>query len=329
MNGTPSGRVLSWDVLAVLGYAAAVAPLQWIGMPSPIRIALLTPLLLFLPGFTLSTVLFPRQPTGGGSRANGMYSRLSGSGSAGDGETSRLGIVERTALGVGLSVGILPLFAFGFELALGEIAGPIIAVTAVFSGVMALIGGLRRSRVPEKDRFDIPIWQWTDEITASVSEESPGVAAINVALAVSVVLALGAVGVAFAVPQEGATFTEFSVGTEQDGEFVTDDYPDELAVGETAEPALLIENREREVVEYHVVARFERVQDGTVVAAEEAGGFSVTVEPGETAVETHRVTPPMTGEDVRLRFLLYRNEPETGLGTEPAYRSVHVWIDVE
>lgn len=313
----------------MLGYAAAIAPLQWIGMPSPIRIALLTPVLLFLPGFTLSTVLFPRESARDDSRANSSYSRLRGNRSAADGGTSRLDIIERTALGVGLSVGLLPLFAFAFDLTLGRVVGPIIVVTAAFSAVMAIIGGFRRSRVPENDRFEIPIGRWFDELTAAVSEESPGVAAVNVALAVSVVLALGAVGVAFAVPQEGATFTEFAVGSEQGGEFVTDDYPDELAVGETAEPALLIENHEREVVEYHVVARFERVQDGTVVAAEEAGGFSVTVEPGETAVETHRVTPPMTGEDVRLRFLLYRDEPQTGLGTEPAYRSVHVWIDVE
>ncbi|OYR46158.1 DUF1616 domain-containing protein [Halorubrum sp. Hd13] len=329
MNGTPSGRVLSWDVLAVLGYAAAVAPLQWIGLPPSVRIALLTPLLLFLPGYALSTVLFPKRPAEGGSRVNSGFGRLGGRGSTADDSGSRIDMIERTALGVGLSLGLLPLFAFAFDLVLGRVVGPIIVVSAVFSALMALIGGFRRSRLPESDRFEVPIWRWYDDLTAAVVDEQPRVAVVNVALAVSVVLALGAVGVAFAVPQEGATFTEFAVGSEEGGEFVTDEYPDGLAVGETAEPALLIENREREVVEYHVVARFERVEDGAVVAAEEAGGFSVTVEPGETVVETHRVTPPMTGEDVRLRFLLYREEPQTSLGTEPAYRSVHVWIDVE
>jgi len=329
MNETPSGRVLSWDVLAVLGYAAAVAPLQWIGLPSSIRIALLTPVLLFLPGFTLSTVLFPGKPARDDSSVNSGFARLGGSGSTSKDRDSRIDMVERTALGLGLSLGLIPLFAFAFDLALGRVVGPIIVVSAVFSALMALVGGVRRSKMPESDRFEVPIGRWFDDLTAGVVDESPGVAAVNVALAVSVVLALGVVGVAFAVPQEGATFTEFAVGSERGGEFVTDDYPDGLAVGETAEPALLIENREREVVEYHVVARFERVEDGTVVAAEEAGGFTVTVEPGETAVETHRVTPPMTGENVRLRFLLYRDEPQTGLGTEPAYRSVHVWTDVE
>lgn len=329
MIGTPSGRVFSWDVIAVLVYAAGVVPLHWIGMPSPVRIALLAPVLLFLPGFTLSTVLFPGRSIEDSSKRGSIFPRLGGDGSATDDGISRLDMIERTALGVGLSVGLLPLFALAFDLVLGRIVGPIIVVTAVFSAVMALVGGVRRSRLPENDRFEIPILRWFDEATTAVTDESPRVAVVNIALALSIVLALGAVGIAFAVPQEGATFTEFAVGTERGGEFVTDDYPDELATGETAETALLIENHEGEEVEYHVVARFERVQDGTVIAAEEAGGFTVTVGPGETTIESHRVTAPMTGEDVRLRYLLYRDEPQTGLGTEPAYRSVHVWIDIE
>ncbi|MFC6873698.1 DUF1616 domain-containing protein [Halobellus marinus] len=309
-----SNRILSRDVVAVLVYTAAVVWLHWIGLPSPIRLVLLAPVLLFLPGFTLSTVLFPGQPTEDGATT--------------DDEISRLGLVERAAISVGISVGLLPLFAFGFDVVLGRVVGPIIVVTGVFSAVMALIGGYRRSQLSERDRFEIPIETWFGEI--STAGDSTETAVVNIVLAVSVLLAIGAVGVAFAVPQDGATFTDFAVGSDQNGEFVTDNYPDDLAVGETADMAVLIENNEGEPTEYSVVARFERVQNGSVTAVEDAGEFTVTVESGETVIQSHSVTRSMTGEDVRLRFFLYRGEPPTDLGgADTAYRSVHVWVDVE
>ena len=334
MNEISPSRIISWDVVVVIVYSGVVVPLQWIGLPSPVQVVLLTPALLFLPGFALTTVLFPGQPTTGGagpkarSRSSTFAPRFRGNATASD-EVSRLGLVERAALSIGLSVGLFPFFGLGFDLALGRVVGPIIAATAVCSVVAILVGGVRRSRVPKSDRFEIPIQRWFEDAERAVTDESPGVAVVNVALAASVVLALLAVGVAFAVPNQGATFTEFAVGSERGGEFVTDDYPGDLAVGETAETAVLIENHEGEPIEYHVIARFERVQDGTVTAAEGAERFTVTVEPGETVVESHQITRSMAGDNARIRFLLYRDEPQTDLGNEPAYRSVHVWLSTE
>lgn len=315
MTETTSERRLPWDAIAVLCYAAAVIPLQWIALASPIRIVLLAPALLFLPGFALTTVLFPGRSADGETVARA--------------EMSRISLVERAALSVGVSVGLLPLLAAGFDLVLGRIVGPTIVVIAVFSGGMALLGGVRRLRLPRADRFEVPIARWFDELTAAVSGESTGTAVANVLLAGSVVLALGAVGVAFAVPQEGATFTHFAVGTEQEGEFVTDDYPDDLAVGEVAETAVLIENNEGGPMEYHVATRFEQVQDGTVTVVQDADEFTVTVESGETATESYSATRSITGDNVRLRFLLYRDEPPTDPRPETAYRTVHIWIDTE
>ena len=332
MIGNSSGRNLPWDVVAVLVYAAAVVPLQWVDLPSSPRIVLLAPALLFLPGFTLSTVLFPGRSLEEGSNSfTGFASRTSPSeAEAAAGErVARLGLIDRAAVSVGVSVALLPVFAFGFDIVLGSVVGPIIVVTTAFSAVMAVLGGILRLRVPAGDRFEIPIRRWFDELATSVTDTSTGVAVVNVVLVGSVVLAVGAVGIAFVAPQQGATFTEFAVGTEQDGEFVSGDYPDDLAVGETAETAILIENHEGDPTEYSVVARFESVEDGTVTAVEDAGEFSVTVEPGATVVETHRVTRSMRGDDIRLRFLLYRGEPPTDPSPANAYRSVHLWVDVE
>lgn len=310
-----SEQVLPWDAIAVLCYAAAVIPLQWITLTSPVRIVLVAPALLFLPGFTLTTVLFP-----GGSAEDGAIAKNG---------MSQLGIIERAALSVGLSVGLLPLLAFGFDLVLGQIVGPTIVVTAVFSAVMALLGGVRRLRLPKADRFEIPVVRWFDMMTTVMRDESTRTIVVNVVLAGSVVLAVGAVGIAFAVPQEGATFTDFAVGTEQGGEFVTDGYPEDLAVGEVADTAVLIENNEGDPTEYYVVTRFERVQDDTVTAVQDADEFTVTVGSGETVTESYSVTRSMTGDNVRLRFFLYRDEPPTNPQPETAYRTVHLWVDVE
>lgn len=333
MSGTSSERVLSWDIAAVLGYAAATVPLQWISPPGSVQVVVVAPLLLFVPGYALTTVLFPGRPngdrtgTGGGLR----FPRFSGGddeGAEGDG-VSRLGLVERAAVSVGLSVALLPLFALVFDTVLGEVVGPVILVAAGVSAVAAVAGGVRRSRLPESVRHEVPVEQWIDRGVTGIRGASPGTATVNVALAISVLLAVSAVGLAFAAPQPGAASTEFVVGTERNGEFVTDGYPDDIATGEPAELALLIENREREPREYHVVARFERVRDGTVTGFESAGGFTVTLQPGETAVETHTAAPSLTGENVRLRFLLYRGEPPARPSPESAYRSVHVWTSVE
>ncbi|WP_049912289.1 DUF1616 domain-containing protein [Halorubrum kocurii] len=315
--------MLSWDVVAILAYTAAVVPLQWIELSSSIRIVFLAPVLLFLPGFTLTTVLFPGGPTKDTRATNELSSER------GDDGVSRLDLVERTAVSVGVSAGLLPLFAFGFDLVLGQVVGPIIAVTAVFSAIMAIIGRYRRSQLLERDRFEVPVREWFERSVTSTTEESTGAATVNIVLAVSVLLAIGAVGVAFAIPQQGATFTDFAVGSEQDGEFVTDGYPEDLAIGETAEMAVLIENSEGEPREYSVAVRFERVQNGTVTAVENADEFAVTVESGETIIQNHSVTRLMTGENVRLRFFLYRGEPPTDPGPETAYRSVHVWIHTD
>ncbi|WP_418285028.1 DUF1616 domain-containing protein [Halorubrum sp. DTA46] len=324
MNGTPSGRVLSWDIVAVLGYVAVVVLLQEISLPSIIQILVVAPVLLFFPGYALTTVLFPGRPSddrAGGGLSFPRYTTERA-------EVSRLGLVERAALSVGLSAALLPLFAFVFDAVLGRVAGPVILVAAGLSAVMVILGGVQRSRLPESVRHEVPIERWIDRASAAVYDESSRTATVNVVLAVSVLLAVSAVGIAFAAPQPGATYTEFAVGTEQNGEFVTDGYPDDLAVGETAETAVLLENKERTTTEYHVVMRFERLQGGTVTAAQEAGGFTVTLQPGETAIETHTAAPSLTGENVRLRFLLYLDELPANPTPETAYRSVHVWTDV-
>lgn len=95
---------------------------------SPLRIILGLPLVLFLPGYALIATLFPRKDD--------------------------LDAIERIALSFGLSIAITPLLGlalnytpFGIRLA------PILTVLSVFTISLALGAYVRRSMVPEEDRF--------------------------------------------------------------------------------------------------------------------------------------------------------------------------------
>jgi hypothetical protein len=54
------------------------------------------------------------------------------------------------------------------------------------------------------------------------------------------------------------------------------------------------------------------------------------VEDGETWEQSHTTRPAMTGDNIRLTYLLYVGNPpaETTPQADSAYRSVHIWLEV-
>ncbi len=309
--------LFTWDVVAVAGYAAGAVALA-AQVPPALRLVVVAPVLLFLPGYGLAAALFPGRPSVGRTPLNGRAV-----------EVPRLGLVERAALSFGLSVALLPLLALAFGVALGDLGGPIVPVAAAIATGATLVGAVRRSALPEGDRFVVPLGRWLDAARAGTVEGSTRTAAVNVALAASVLVAVAVAGVAFAAPQEGTSYTEFAVGTERDGEFVAGDYPTDATVDEPISLQLQVENRERTATTYRVVAQFERVSDGGVSEVVRTDEFGLTVEPGATTTRSHEVSPPIAGDDIRLTYLLYVDEPPENPGRDSAYRSVHVWLPVD
>ena len=105
---------------------ALVAPLN----ETPVRIVLGLPLVLFLPGYALIAILFPRKED------------LDG--------------IERIALSFGLSIAITPLLGtalnytpFGIRLT------PVLTVLPLFTIALAIGAWTRRSRIPEGDMFGV------------------------------------------------------------------------------------------------------------------------------------------------------------------------------
>ena len=95
---------------------------------SAMRFILGLPLVLFLPGYSLIATLFPRKDD--------------------------LDAIERVALSFGLSIAITPLLGLALNYTpFGIRLSPILIVLSVFTISLALGAYVRRSMIPEEDRF--------------------------------------------------------------------------------------------------------------------------------------------------------------------------------
>jgi uncharacterized membrane protein len=156
---------------------------------------------------------------------------------------------------------------------------------------------------------------------------------LNVLLVLSILLAVSSVAYAVTVPNQGESFTEFYLLTEQDnGTLVADDYPTEFTAGEPQSVIVGIGNHEHQRENYTVVATIQEVQvannSTTVLAENELRRLQTSLGNNETWNQQVEVAPSMTGERLRLQFLLYRGDAPTAVSTETAYRETHLWVNV-
>lgn len=312
---------------------------------TPIRVAFGLPFVLFLPGYAFVAALFPEEgesPTAGQSGTDAGAATTAaddGDGDEGLFETwsDRSGIdgIERVALSFGLSIAIVPLIGLALNFTpWGIRLVPVAVSVSAFTLGCAAVAARRRQELPPDDRFRVPYRAWLDDARDELFDPDDRTdAALNVLLAASILLAVGSVGYAVAVPPQGEQFTEFYLLTEdEDGELVAAGYPENLTLGEPASVVVGVGNREYEAVEYTVVVQLQNVstEDNETVVRDrtELDRFQTTLEHNETRHERHRVTPTTSGEDLRLQYLLYRGEPPANPTADDAYRDLHLWVDV-
>lgn len=311
--------------------------------PSPIRTGLVLPLVLFYPGYAFVAAVFPR----------------TGSGNDGDREPAavipepargrlELGTVERVVVSVAASVAIVPAVAavanftpYGIRL------HPILAILVALTILLTVLAYARQRQVPVSERCGVTtlgtgasfVKRYLSRDRSFVSSGLPfGVNSrrgqlLNVLLVLSVVFFLGSVGAASQLSTQGQTFTEFYVVTENEtGAYVAQDFPQEITNG--TEPVYLtVENGEGERTTYTVVAELQRVQtDGEGVRVLEEtrlSSFHRTVPANETARIRHDPDPAMSGDRLRLVYLLYRGDPPTEPSPENAYRHLQLWVSAD
>jgi uncharacterized membrane protein len=320
---------LLFGALLVVGADAAVL----LNAALPVRLLVGIPALLVVPGYAIVSFLFPGRLS---TSFDQVTRRLTAGSGSQQGPEREEGYAERLLLAVGASVVSVPtilvtLLHTGVRL-------DSVLVMLVVSGVSLPLSSLavvRRRRVPADERFGLSssaviaaagYWRPpTDSSARSVSRAF---------FVLTVLLAVASVGYAMGgQPSEDGDRTEFYLLSENEtGALAAENYTSNLTAGQDEEYHVGVTNNGESPQRYTVVAELQAVSvDGETVRTVEAERLKTTerrVAPGRTWQGELTVEPTMTGDRLRLTFLLYRGDAPVDATTEDAHRSVHLWVSV-
>lgn len=316
-------QLLPTDIFAVLLLAAAgvLAALFVPRSAGTIRLVLGLPLLLFLPGYALLAALFPQQATESDAKqwSNVRQSLVRG-----------ITAGERLALSFGLSLLIGPLLVLALGASVwGITLQSVLGAFGLFVTLFSLVGVVRRYRIPFEERYNPSLTVGYTNYRRRLSDGGVAVTAVNVLLILGVVAAASSMAFALAAPPDGGEFTDFSLLTQnENGTYTTAGFPSEVTQGTSIPMATVIENHEGEQTNYSVVVQLQRMDGQQVVERQELSRFSRTVGDGETWRHKHAIAPSMTGEDLRVQYLLYEGAPPADPRAQNADDTLHIWINV-
>lgn len=312
-------------ILLVIADISILAPVI---RDTPLRVPFGFLLVLFLPGYALTVVIFPE---------HAIAAETGAEESAVDATTASeprgLDGVERVTLSIALSIVLVMLTALVLHLSeIGIRVRPALGLLNAI--VVGTTGGavVRRRRVAPPRRAGLRIRRWIRGLRAELTSFDR----IDRALAVLLVGALLFVGAGtaytIAVPGDDDTYTEFYLLAENDtGALQATDYPTEFTANESKSLVVGITNQEHEPVAYTVVVELQRVErrseSAPAVDTRELHRFQTTLAHGETWRQRHAITPSRTGTNLRVRYLLFRGPPDSTTRAD-AYRSLHLWINV-
>ncbi len=254
------------DLVAIGVIVVALLVVVALSAPVPLRVILGLPFLLFFPGYTLVSALFPRA-----GRINGL---------------------ERCALSFGLSIALTVFVGLILNYTpWGITLYPILLSLTGFVVIASVVAYLRRRRLRAEERFAVafgtkmPGW-------AKLSARDR---ALTIVLVLSIVAAIGAIGYMFAAPPAGERFTEFYV-LGPGGEAA--DYPTQLRLGDEGVVLVGVVNHEGEETSYSLEVTTDGVRDGEV--------RPIVLGNADTWEEEVSFAPQHSGESQKVEFLLYK-----------------------
>lgn len=277
---------------------------------SPLRVAIVVPAILFLPGYCLIAALFP-----------------------GDRD---LDYLERFALSFGLSIAVVPLIGLALNFTpWGIRLVPVAVSLAIFCLAMIPLAHYRRSLLPAGDRFSVPFRAWLAEIRDAVL--APGGSRtdriLNILLLIAVLSAVITVIFVIAVPKQGEKFTEFYVLGEN-GKAA--DYPDRVVFGQQYPLSIGIGNHEYRTVTYTVetwavlMESDNETNTSVVRAMDPLWQRTVTIAHNETVTIPWNLSLEEGGYN-RVEFLLFNESVPAAAGSDRiggSYRDLHLWVTV-
>lgn len=337
MTNEPSNVSRLWAVLEryrpktpdtlVVGVGVFVAHLAMVVFAdgSPLRILLVTPLLLFFPGYALLAIAYPfgadSKTTDLEAIADGLRLRTPGC----------LTLRVRFALSFGLSVVVLSVIALTIVTVTGGLT--LRSLRWSLTGVV-LLGMSKRILDDRPARYRIPFEKPVALLGgASTSSWSRGQWVVNGIVVLLVLASIGAFTATLAASPRGDQYTSLAILTKTDsGELISGDYPETLEPNESTELYARISNHEGERTEYTLVGALQRTrrtnESFTVVESERLFQRRVELDSGESTVLEQNISADSPGSHLRVVYFLYRGDPPARLQYDEAYRSGHIWINV-
>ena len=250
----------------------------------PLRIGFGSLLVVFLPGYTLLSALFPKRDD------------LSGT--------------ERLVLSFGLSIAVVPLIGLILNYTpWGIRPHPILISITLFIIATSAVGWYRQQKLTAADRFSVTLGT-TSPNWGGMSKLYRG---LSILLVVAVVAALGSLGYAIAVPKQDEGFTEFYIlGAEGKAE----DYPKEVRVGEPSDIVIGVVNHEQQPASYRVRITIDGIEVGEVDIG--------TLAHEEKREESVSFIPQVPGEKQRVDFYLYKNGEDRPYFEDPLHLYIDV-----
>lgn len=312
------GRRTGLAGAATLALAAGTALLP---TGSPLRLTFALPLLCVLPGYALTTVLFPATATEtAGSEAIPADDDV-------DARPAALSSARRVACSLGFSLVLVPFVGLGLAaLGLPYAQWPFTLGVAGVTLCLLAVGAYRRHHDVDPTRLEGAGTTW---VRRWLDGGTPTDTGLRVAIVVVAALAVSALWVGLVDPQDGSAYTETTLLTQNEsGALVAGNYPTDRNAGDTDPLVYRIENHEGRAVNYGVVLSCQRVgADGTVERSAELSRLTERVPAGASL---RVVDPPqcsLDGERVRLVFSLYRGSIPADPSTQTDYRTLTLWVE--
>ncbi|RRJ29463.1 DUF1616 domain-containing protein [Halocatena pleomorpha] len=299
---------------------------------TPIRALVGFAFVLFPSGYAFIATLFPEaggasvETSEGGKRDESKQSSWFDTGIDG---------LERVALSFGTSIAIVPLIGLLLDFTpWGIRLVPVLLSLSAFTLCMTAAGAVRRNQLPKEERFSVPYRRWFGRAWGELFESNTRAdAVLSAVLILSILLATASATYAIAASKQGESFSEFYVLTKNDdGKLVASNYPKDFSKGESKSVIVGIENHERDREDYSVVVLLQNVtmtDNSTVVNDQQRlQRFQTTLGQNKTWRTTHKITPRMTGERLRVLYLLYKDGVPANPIADNAYREAHLWVNV-
>lgn len=294
------------------------------GVPTPLRIALVLPFLLFWPGYAVVSALYPRKQSRWSTQKRDRW----------------FDPIERVAVSLALSLAVVAAVGLVANFTPGGIRHQKLLVG--IGGVTvagALLAFAARLRQPADRRVDVfaigkaaaSNVTGLDHDTKMGGRGHDGTHRNLRLLFVGCLLVLAtSVGFAATVPTSPAADARFTEAyfLSADDELITQSEAGRVAPGESYPITVAIENHERAPTTYTSVIRVERLaSDGTVTNAREVDRAKTVLDAGETGRVESSVRPPEPGR-YRLVVAIYRGPPgEVPADAEP-YRTLSLRLTV-